>query len=337
MNRRRRRAVITLAMGAVALGTAPVAMAQAPRRVAVLFFNSPEIDASVAAMRTEIVDSMAELGHVEGRNIAYQWLFSNRDEGRLRALAADLVRSRPDAALTHLGATTEAVAKLTTTIPIVAHVTDHVLEGYSRDGVMPSKNVTGASDFWGERVTKLLEALKWIIPGFSRFAIVTATRDPLGLKFVGLAERISRTLGIEPHTFIVSSSAELEAAFASMPARGIRAATTIDAWHMMSATRQAELAIQAGVALVTRAIEPGSTGQLLHINPDFENPNPALSHSPIRRQTAQLDKILRGIPVHKIPFELPRKLLFTVNLKTAAALGLRVPQEALLRADRVIE
>ena len=91
---------------------------------------------------------MAALGHAEGKNIAFQWLFSNRDLGRVHALAAELVRSRPDAVLTHLSLPTEAVAQLSSTIPIVAHVSDPVMEGYSRDGVMPSKNVTGASDFW---------------------------------------------------------------------------------------------------------------------------------------------------------------------------------------------
>ena len=105
--------------------------------------------------------------------------------------------------------------------------------------------------------------------------------------------------------FIVSSSAELEAAFASMPAKGIRAAaTTIDAWHLMGGRKQADLAMRMGVALVDRAIGAGDGGVLLHINPDFENPNPAFSYSPIRRQAAQLDKILRH-PCPEDPIRIP--------------------------------
>ena len=327
---------MALAMGAMALGFGQVALAQVPRRVAV-FAWSRETEDAVAVMRKEIKTSMAELGHVEGIDIAYQWLFSDRDFGRMHAAAVELVRSRPTAILTHLSQTTQPVAQLTSSIPIVARISDPVEEGYSRDGVMPSKNVTGASDFWAERMTKLLEALKSIIPGFSRFAIVIVERDPLMVKLADLASRISRAMGIEPHAFIVSSSAELEGAFASMAARGIGAATTFDAFHFMSPRRQADLAIKSGVALVSGIGGQRDGGELLHIHVDFENPNPALTYSPIRRQAAQLDKILRGVPVQKIPFEFPRRLLFTVDLKTAAALGLRVPQEVLLRAHRIIE
>lgn len=312
------------------------ALAAAPRRVAVLAW-SRESDRSTATMRKEIVTSMAELGHVEGRNIWFEWLYSNRDTARLHLLAAQVVRSRPDAVLTHLSETTQALAQVTTTIPIVAHVSDLVVDGFSVDGVMPSRNVTGTSDLWAERVTKLLEALKSIFPRLSRFGIVAGTRDPGIADYVALAERLSRLAGIEPQTYIVSSRTEVDEAFAAMPKKGIRAATTLDLWHLMPGRQQAELAIARGIALVSRAIGGGDGGELLHIAADFENPDPSLYHSPIRRQIAQLDKILRGVPVKEIPFEFPRRLRLTIDLRTAAALGLRIPQEVLLRADRIIQ
>ena len=254
----------------------------------------------------------------------------------MQALAAEIVRSRPEAILAHLGLTTRALAQSTSTIPIVGYISDPVIEAYSRDGVTPSRNVTGVANFWGERVAKLLEALKDIIPGLSRFAVIVAKRDAKLLDFVAFSERILHSMGIEQHTIMVSSSAEIEEAFASMPGKGIKAAMSMDNWDLMGARKQAELSIRHGVALVARDVDGGAkTGELLHLGLDFENPT--APGSPVRRLAAQLDKVLRGVPVGKIPFEFPRRFIFVVNLKTAAALKLRIPQEVLLRADRVIE
>jgi putative tryptophan/tyrosine transport system substrate-binding protein len=239
----RRHALAALAAGAVALHSGQSAFARAPRRIAVLHWNSR--NGNTAAVRKEFPEAMAELGHIEGRNVLYEVRFSDRDFAKIEALAGEIVRSRPDAIIAHLSLTTRALAQSTSTIPIVAYIADPVMEGYSRDGVMPSRNVTGVADFWGERVTKLLEALKAIIPGFSRIAVVASKRDAQILDFLALSERNSHAMGIEQDNIMVSSSEEIERAFASMPGKGIRAAMTMDVWHLMPASKQAELALQS--------------------------------------------------------------------------------------------
>lgn len=300
------------------------------KRVAILLVWRKD-SAGSARVRSQLVKSMEGFGYKEGQNIAYEWRFAEDDLDRVPSLAAEVVALKPDAIVTQQAVNTHALAKATRTIPILGGIDDPIREGFAASGsaVMPRGNVTGFADRFSERWVKLFEVLKSCVPGLRRFAILAPEGAPVALDLMRAVEAEASKLGIEAETTLFRTRDDIERAFASMPSKGVRAATANYGWTVMRPEELAELALRHRIALVGEWTGYARHGGLLTHDADWGNV--------VHRQAIQLEKVLRGIPPSKIPFELPERWVLSINRKTATALKLTIPPEVYLRAEHVFE
>jgi putative ABC transport system substrate-binding protein len=327
----RRQAIRALAVGVWAMGLpAPVAIAAIrgrPLRVGGLRWGGdPAMEPQV---REYWAKQMRALGYSPGKDLEFDWRSSGVDFARLHTLAAELVRRRPDALLGLPVVSVKALSEATASIPITGLVGDPVRQGYTGRIGRPTRNVTGVADSAPELIAKMAEMLKAMMPGLSRFAIVSPTRISGPRDVMRMFEEAVRNVGVEPVSILVSGRDELIAAFESMPGRGIAAA-----WHsygsgFLDKDALAALALRHRVALGDFGRGIVAAGGLVSYSAVMDDLGTILA--------GQLDRLLRGTPVRDVPFHLPTKFLLEVNRKTAAALGLEIPRELLLRADRVYE
>jgi putative ABC transport system substrate-binding protein len=206
---------------------------------------------------------------------------------------------------------------------------DPVRQGYTQSVSRPTRNLTGVADRFPELAAKMMEALKAIVPGLARFAILGPGNLPGADEFTRYWKEAVEGVGVEPVVTFVLSREELVHAFESMPARGIGAA-----WHwpgngFLEAEPLAQLALAHRVALGDFVQGIVKAGGLVSYS--------AARHDRDRLLAEQLDKILRGTPVRDVPFQLPTKTWLEVNRRTAAALGHSIPAHVLVRADKVYD
>jgi len=286
-------------------------------------------DAQEQRIREGWVKAMTNLGHSGDSRISWDWRYAARSAEALQPYAAELVALKPDALLGLGSLPVRALAKATTTIPIVGAVGDAYKEGYTRALGRPMANVTGAAVAYQEVAHKMMEQLKLVMPRLARFGIVAPANLSITAEFVEYHEAAARGIGVEPVTMLVTSRAEAERAFRSMAGQGIKAAfTPPSAGFFPDLESIARLGLECGVALVDVAPGLAPAGGLLTFSSVMDM-NKILA--------TQLDRILRGTPVGDLPFQLPDKFRLVVNRKTATALGISIPAEVLVRADRVIE
>jgi putative ABC transport system substrate-binding protein len=327
MNRvsERRRALGALA--ALALGVPPFAHAAPEGRTWRVGILSESTRDSFPGTRK----AMAGLGYAEGRNIRYEFRFADGDRTRLQAFAAEMVALKLDAILSQEEEPTRVLARATSTVPIVASLGDPVGLGIARIG-QPGGNITGLSYAFRETTAKALELMKAMVPNLTRIAILGSSKNNFGRYLADVWEASARQLGIVSYPMEFSSRAEEVRAFASMRKQGVRAAVFTPPDEVLTddeVKRIAALAIAEKVATVTPDAREVRHGILLCYRADVYNAG--------ERLAAVLDKVLRGTPPGQIPFELPTNYLLFINRGTAAALGLRIPDELLVRADRVFE
>jgi putative ABC transport system substrate-binding protein len=276
--------------------------------------------------------ALADLGWTDGRNVRMDLRWGGGDINRIRALAHELVGLQPEIILTNTTPATVALQRETRTIPIViAGVTDPVAQRIIARLDRPGGNVTGFADFGDASLyVKNLELLLEIAPGLKRAAIMFNPDTSPVSAFMPSLETAARSLKVVPIIASVHSDVEIETAITALgrePGGGL----VIMPDTFMSAHR-------APIILATArnnipAVYPGSPtvrdGGLLSYGPDEVDL--------YRRAATYVDRILRGAKPGDLPVQLPTKYEMLVNLKTAKALGLTVPQSILLRADEVIE
>jgi putative ABC transport system substrate-binding protein len=318
----RRRDFIAFVGGAAAVPSMlwPLAArAQQPermRRIAMLSglaASDPEAQARVAAFQ----QGLKELGWTEGRNLHIDFRWSTGDAAEMRTFAKELVQLKPALIV---GMTTPAVAALveeTKTIPIVfASIVDPVGRGFISNMARPGGNVTGILNFEFSMGGKWLETLKRVAPFAS--------------SFVRVIEVSALSFAVEPIAAAVHDDAELErtvADFAAKPAGGLIVLPDV----FTVGHRDLIIALAARYRLP--AVYPlrafAVSGGLISDSGD-----------PIdifRRTAFYVDRILRGAKPGDLPVQTPTKFELVINLKTANALGINVPQNLLVRADEVIE
>jgi len=327
----RRRGIVAAAL---AMPLAVIAQPSAHKaRIAFLSGGLGPTDPGIVRFIVEpFRQGLREHGYIEGQNIHvdYRWAEGNFD--RLPGLLAELLALQPDV-LVAVGprpARLAREAQLAIRVVVVA-VDNPVAEGLASSLARPGGNFTGvASSVGPEMIVKRLQALKEIVPSARRFGILfnpeSAPRAPIE-ELVGTFEKaLDATLRL----YEARAAPEFEAAFASM------ARDRIDGIVIFSdPTFYAQRAMLQ--ALCTRYRLPSAWGGRNYLEPggllSFQSDFAAL----FKRSAAFVDKILKGARPGDIPFELPTKFELIVNLKTAKALGLTVPQSVLLRADEVIE
>jgi ABC-type uncharacterized transport system substrate-binding protein len=271
-------------------------------------------------------DAMRELGWIEGQNFKIERRNTDRGD-QLPALAAELVRLNVDLILT--GGTPAALAAkgATKTIPIVFSVADDPVEsGLVASFARPGGNLTGFAQ--GVYDEKLLEVLKEALPRVSRVAYPAPVQErgarPERLNVAG------RALGVEIRRIVVQGPRDFDNFFAA--AKGLSADAALVpniAWFLP------HLEAIGGAAAKSRLPAIGYDRR-------FAESGGLLSYGPTPRQNvprvaAQIDKILRGAKPADLPVEQPTKFELVINLKTAKALGLTIPQSLLLRADQAIQ
>ncbi len=269
-------------------------------------------------------------GYVEGTNLALEFRVRPGSPEEMLARAEELVRLKVDILVAVGPAALHAVAKATTTIPIVAMdlETDPIAAGYVATLAGPGGNLTGIFLDFPELTGKWLELLKEAVPRLTRVAVLW---DPgTGPTLVKAAEAPARSLRLQLRLLEARSPDDFEGAFRAAARERAGAMLVLGSPVFSSARKQiADLAAKLRLPAIMPFPDFAEDGGLMAYGPDPTS---------LYRQTGTIAvKILRGAKPGELPVERPARFQFAVNLKTAKALGLRLPRSILVRADQVIE
>jgi putative ABC transport system substrate-binding protein len=271
---------------------------------------------------------LRNLGYVEGESIFFEYRIA-QNQSELPALAADLVRLKVDVLLASGAQSVLAARSATSTIPLVfVAAMDPVAMGVVASLARPDRNITGVTGIQPEIMGKRLELLKELLPNLSRVAVLVAAGSPLGVQYVRDAEAAASTLGIQVQVLTVRGSGDLEGAFNS--AQGASALVQGDDSALSPLQLQlAALALKKHLPTMSGLSENVEAGELMAYGPQFSDL--------YRLAARQVHRILNGAKPGDLPIEQPTKFELTINLRTAKALGLTIPQSLLLRADEVVK
>jgi len=278
------------------------------------------------------MERLQQLGWVEGRNLSVENRFAARDGARLKAFAEELARLPVDLLFTSGGAESAQAARLaTTTIPIVfAMADDPVAAGLIPSLSRPAANVTGVSSMNAQLDMKRLALLKEALPLVRRVGVLWSPVDPAGASEVRATETAARSLGLHLHLQEVRTPRDLDGAFASARQRGAGAVMILGSPTLYEYQRRiGELAAMTRLPAISAWRQLPEAGGLMSYGADVQDM--------FRRAAVFVDRILRGARPADLPVEQPTKFELVINLKTAKALGLTIPQSMLLRADEVIQ
>jgi len=325
-----RRAFITL-IGGAAAGWLRAARAQqpakAPRRVAVL---SPVRNPGFETLRAHL----RKLGYAEDRDIRFDFRTADGDVGRLPALAEELVREGAvDAIFAESTPAAVAAQRATRTIPIITYIAvDPVAAGLATSLARPGGNVTGVSFLAEELNAKRLELFHQLLPQARRLGVISAmassaVNSPGNLRAV---QDAARNLSLMLEIIAIEHPARLRNHLSPAVLAGFDGFVLVP--DVVLNAHMAEI-----VALIGASGKPAIYNNRIHAEPGGLMSYAQDVDDAYRRLASQLDRVLRGATPNDIPFERPTKFELVINLKTAKALGLAVPDKLLALADEVIE
>lgn len=316
---------------AAAIAFPALGLAQTPggmRRVALLLASNP---AATSQWSRALVGGLAELGWVEGRNLHLDFRYAETDASRYRPLAAELLDLKPDLFVAGFEPIAREAVALTKTLPIVFAIGfDPVGNGLVKSFARPGGNVTGISILSYELMPKRLALLKEAVPDLTRVAVLYRTGDVNAARAIKLLAEPAKKLGLAMIQAEVGDAAGLERAFEHLARQKVDGFMVVaDVLFFQHAARIFELAIKHRMASGFGAVEGGKAGALLSYSPDFI--------AVYRRLATLIDKILKGARPAEIPVEQLNVYELVVNLKTARALGIKLPPSFLLQATQTIE
>ncbi len=328
-----RRAFIAAVTGGL-LAAPLVAEAQPAGKIARIGYLATNLRGSPPASHEAFLEALRGLGYVEGRNVVIEYRDAEGKDERLAALAAELVALNVDVIVAAAG-TLAAVAarKATRTLPIVfiavgAPVTSGLVTGLAR----PGGNATGLSAVSPDLASKWLELLKQAVPGVSRVAFL---RQPGALgdadkDVLKQAEVAARALGVRFQLVEARGTADFDGVFSELTnARAGGLVVLSTPMFSSERTRLVDLAARHRLPTMFPFRSYVDAGGLMSYGPNVADL--------FRRAATFVDKILKGAKPVDLPVEQPTKFELVINLKTAKALGLTIPQSLLQRADQVIE
>jgi putative tryptophan/tyrosine transport system substrate-binding protein len=329
-----RRAFLILVGGSI-VGAQFSAESQEAAKVARIGFLATTNLAANPHLQEAFLQGLRDLGYVEGRNVVIEYRDAEGKLERLPALAAELVVLKVDVIVAPGTPQALAAKQATRTLPIVFAVAgDPVGSGLVPSLARPGGNVTGLSSVTSDLVGKCLEQLTQAVPGVSRVAVLwqpggfgeRAEKD-----MQKAAEVAGRTLGVRLQFVEARRPADIDRAFSDMTRARAGALTVLGGGTMLFAERR-------------RLVDLAAKNRLPAVYPwrDFVDAGGLMSYGAnfpdlYRRVATYVDKILKGAKPADVPIEQPTKFELVINLKTAKALGLTIPQTLLLRADQVIE
>lgn len=324
----RRRFLLTSLVGAVA---APLAVqAQSAGKIPTIGLMGSGTAAAQRPWTTAFVQRLRELGWSEGRTVAIEYRWAEGRSDRFAEIAAELVRLKVDVIVTHNTPPTVAAKKATTVIPIVfATAGDPVGSGVVTSLARPGGNVTGLSSQAPDAAGKRLELLREVIPGLRRLAVLADVGNPYALVDAAEVEKAARPLGLEVMRSEMRVAEDIDPAFEALKGRAQALYVIAVPLLFVNRVRINKLALAARLPTSHAVREYVEAGGLMSYGPNWPDM--------WSRAADVVDKILRGTKPADIPVEQPSKFELVINLKTAKALGLTIPQSLLQRADQVIE
>ena len=283
---------------------------------------------SVATLFGALSEGLRDLGYVEGRNVVFERRYADGHMERLPELAAELVRLQVEVIVTGSSIHVAAARQATKTIPIVMVFTaDPVQAGFITSLTKPGGNVTGLSaDASPELWSKYLTILKDVVPRLSRVAVLGQVKTRVEFAEIDTA---SRKLGVALEIVDMQNPGDLDDAFSTMTSKRVEALlVVVSPLTYLLKESIAESAIRHHLPTISNANQYAEAGLLMSYGPRLED---------LYRQAAfYVDKILRGALPADLPVEQPSRFELTINLKTANALGLTIPQSLLMRAEKVM-
>ena len=329
MNKRRR---LLLAVGAGGLATPLAPFAQEPaaklRRIAYLTGSSL---ASNAAYLEAFRKGLREFGHVDGQNISIAYRASEGSEARLPALAAELVRLKVEVIVTGGPQATLAAKQASGAVAVVmTNDTDPVGAGLVASLARPGGNVTGLTNISSEVSSKRLEMLKEIVPRLGHVVAFGNATIPGNAQAVRSMQAAARAMGLRLQYHELQSLDDIENAFKALAKERAQALVVFQNFVVsLHSARFLELVAKSRLPAIYGNQQLLEAGGLMSFGPSF--------FEQYRRAAIYVDKILKGAKPADLPVEQPTQFELAINLKTARALGLRIPNTILVRADKVIE
>ena len=275
--------------------------------------------------------AMKELGYVEGKSVVYEYRSAEGQLDRLPQLAAELAALPAQVMVVATTPGNLAAKKATKTIPIVmVTVGDPVRVGLVSNLGRPGGNITGFTNLSGQITAKRLQLIKELIPGATRIGMVGNPGDPNALIQIQDAEVAARELKVQLRLFTVQDASQLEPAFEAAQSWRAQALFRLnDSIQFSLRARTIELAAKTRIPFMYGARADAEAGGLIGYGVD-----PLDSY---KRAAVYVDRILKGAKPGDLPVQQPTRLELGVNLKTAAALNIKIPQAILVQADKVIE
>lgn len=328
---RRRALVIAGVVLALAAAGTPIDAQQAPRIVRIGFLSPTTLAATTHTVEA-FRQALRELGHVEGTTFVLEVRYGEGRVERLSELAHELVGLKLGVIVATSDVVIAALTRETQTIPIVMVISsDPVGTGFVASLARPGRNVTGLSNISPELSGKRLELLRQAVPGLSRVAALW-NPDVRGAVFdYKETEGAARLMGLELQSVEVSRAEDLDRAFSAVTKQRAQALVLpgVNPVGFMNRGKIATFAQRSRLPAMYPTREYVDSGGLMSYGPSLSDQ--------FRRAATYVDKILKGAKPADLPVEQPRKFELVINLKTAKAIGLTIPQSILLRADQILE
>jgi putative ABC transport system substrate-binding protein len=294
-------------------------------KIGFLGARSAESGTGLERLRQEL----RALGYIERKTIVFESRYADNKLNRLPALADELVRIKVDVLVAAQTPEATAAKNATKTIPII-FVTggDPVAAGLTESLARPGGNITGFTILQSMLAGKRIELLKEIIPRLSRVAVLWDSQDPGSTQQWKESQVAAKELGLQVHSLEVNSRKDLENAFKEA-IKGGSAAVAVTQSPSLGDKSIADLATKYRLPVIRSSGNFVNTGGLMFYGPDRTEP--------YRRAASMVDKILKGAKPADLPVERSTKFEFIINLKAAKQIGLTIPPNVLVRADRVIK
>ena len=325
------RSIVICLLLTVLLFTISPAGAQQPKkvpRIGILSSGSPSSSKEVVE---PLQQGLRDLGYIEGQNITIEHRYAEGIAERLPNLAAELVQLKVDIIVVSGSPSTQAAMNATKTIPIVmTNANDPVGIGLVASLAHPGGNVTGLSNVGSDLGGKQLELLKEAFPKVSRVAVLSDSAIPGNALWLGEMKVAAEALRITLQPVDVHRPDDFERAFSAIKKEHASALSALrNGVNNNYRARIVDFAAKSRLPAMYPDREYVEVGGLMSYGPNFADL--------FRRAATYLDKILKGVKPADLPVEQPTKFEFVINLKTAKALNLTIPQSVLFRADKVIK
>jgi putative tryptophan/tyrosine transport system substrate-binding protein len=316
-------------LSCAAVGWPVVARAQQQAKLPVIGFLGPTSLSAWSNYVSALIQRLGELGWIDGRTATIEYRWADGREERYSEIAAEFVRNKVNIIVTG-GSSGAAAKRATSVIPIVLAVSnDPVGDGLVANLARPGGNITGLSVLAPELAGKRLENLRQVLPGLRRLAVLGNAAYPAAILEMSELQATARKLGLEVETLAVRTAEDIATAIETLKGRADALYVSPDSLTATNSIRIGALALKAQLPTIHGVREFVEDGGLMSYGPNLTDL--------FRRAGDYVDKILRGAKPSELPIEQPTKFELVINLKTAKALGVAVPEALLVRADEVIE